>query len=136
MQVSIRKLNKSVEVDFATLPDESQQYIIAYGLKQTLNDAIASAESTAEGEGLLAKRLDALRDGTMRLRKVAERKDALTQECVRIAKAALKAKLSGKAIGKDEFAELVAKAAQHPNVVAKAKANLAAAMEIELPDLG
>lgn len=36
--VNIKKVNRQVEVDFDNLPEQSKAFVIAYGLRQVLND--------------------------------------------------------------------------------------------------
>lgn len=60
MNVFIRRLNKAVEVSWDDLPKVSQEYIINYGLTQTLNDCHASAEDDADAEAKVKARLDRL----------------------------------------------------------------------------
>lgn len=64
--VTIGKLNESIEVDFAALPAVSQAFIIQYGLKQLLNDALVSGETNDERRGLVHKKLDGLKSGQLR----------------------------------------------------------------------
>lgn len=46
MKIVIRKANVELDVDFNKLPKVSQDYIIAYGLTQCLNDAHASVDGS------------------------------------------------------------------------------------------
>lgn len=64
--VTIGKLNESVEIDFGALPEVSQAFIIQYGLKQLLNDALVSGETDDERRGLVHKKLDGLKSGMLR----------------------------------------------------------------------
>lgn len=45
-QIFINKIAESFQIDFAELPNNSQQYIIGYGMKQSLNDATASIKDS------------------------------------------------------------------------------------------
>jgi CRISPR/Cas system CMR-associated protein Cmr5 small subunit len=75
LTINIAKAAKSLSVDFAALPENSQQYIIEYGLRQTLNDATASlkkedyANEAAFNEaalGVAQKKLDGILSGELR----------------------------------------------------------------------
>lgn len=71
VQVQIAKANKAIEVDFSALPQASQEYIIAYGLKQRLNDVHSQVKSTEEGApelvmALVEKAIAGLESGDIR----------------------------------------------------------------------
>jgi len=69
--VYVAKLDRNVEIDFQSLPLASQEYIIHYGLTQSLNDKLAGFKATemddsakrAEAESKLEERLDDLKAG-------------------------------------------------------------------------
>lgn len=122
--ITIAKLGRDTTIDWEALPQASKDYIIAYGLKQTLNDSIASV-SGAEAEGLLAKRVDKLLAGTMGIRSIAAPKDELTQLCHTIARSQLRKALAGRAVSKEDFATLVEQAAEHPSIKELARRELA-----------
>lgn len=65
--VVISKVEETWEVDFESLPEVSQRGIVAYGLKQLLNDCGGGKDVTAgEKKAESLKRLDALKEGTYR----------------------------------------------------------------------
>jgi hypothetical protein len=65
--VVISKVEETWEVDFESLPEVSQRGIVAYGLKQLLNDCGGEKTTTAaEKKAESLKRLDALKEGTYR----------------------------------------------------------------------
>lgn len=133
--VKIGALNETREVDFAALPANSQAFVIQYGLKQLLNDALVSGENVEEKRGLVDKKLDGLRSGN--LRSTAERSDALQAEVNKIALKLARDKFrkDGKklvdyAAGIDAYAkELIA---TKPIITETAKANIAATLAISI----
>ena len=126
IEVYIKKLNRTLEVDFDSLPKSSQLYIIAYGLKQSLNDSLASAIGTAEMEGKLGKRLDAILEGTMGQRAESlSGPTALEREAYQVAKRLIIAKL-GRGLPKDQLEAKAREFATHPKVIEKAQAILLA----------
>lgn len=60
LTINVSKAKRSFNVDWDLLPPEARRHIIEYGLRQNLNDRVASAESVGEAEGLVMKRIDAL----------------------------------------------------------------------------
>lgn len=64
--VQLKKAEATVTVDFDKMPQASKDHVVAYGIRQILNDAMASAKTKAEAEGMWAKRLDNLMNGTLR----------------------------------------------------------------------
>ena len=64
LKIQVNKANKSYEFDFAKLPAASREYIIGYGMKQTMNDVCAMPNLTrAKYIELADKRAKALRAG-------------------------------------------------------------------------
>lgn len=63
----------AVELDFASLPQAAQEFIVAYGLRQYLNDGAAVAKDECDSEDernklkidRINERVQKLRDGTM-----------------------------------------------------------------------
>jgi hypothetical protein len=82
-----------LDVDVGALPSVSCAYIWAYGLKQVINDAIAT-KVDKDGRDLTPKdiaakgvaKLNALYDGTIRVRGESVAKDEYMAEAVRMAK--------------------------------------------------
>ena len=120
LNIFIKKLDKTLEIDFDTLPEATKSYVINYGLKQTLNDSIAGA-TKAEAEGLLAARLDALLAGTCGQRAVG----GGIGELERIAKSIVKKLFKSKGLTGTVLESKVEEAWNHPKVMAKAEAELA-----------
>lgn len=125
--VTIGKTGAAHEIDFAALPETSQQFIITYGLKQLLNDAHASITPKAykpeDFDGLsfaeavnaaVEEKLNRLFEGTLAIRAgTREPSDPRAKIIHQLAKdalrEALKAKgLNFKAIGEEKVSELVA----------------------------
>lgn len=80
--VTIKRLNLTETFDWASLPEQSKDYVIQNGLVQSLNDSIAGKDLTEEARlGLLSKRIDAIKSGTMGTR------EGLTLESVKRAMA-------------------------------------------------
>lgn len=70
--ISIGKTGKSVSLKLSQLPQASVEHIFAYGLRQILNDARASAKNDAEAVTFTEKRLANLLSGTLRASPVRE----------------------------------------------------------------
>lgn len=70
--ISLKALGKDVAIDFAKMPEASLNHVFAYGIRQILNDAMASAKTDAEREAGAAKRLDNLMNGTLRASPIRE----------------------------------------------------------------
>lgn len=68
VSVSLPKGQSSVDVNVAKLPASSLSHIFAYGLRQILNDAMASGDKSKPAEclALAQKRLDNLIAGNLR----------------------------------------------------------------------
>lgn len=70
--ISLKALDKTLNIDFAKMPEASLNHVFAYGIRQILNDAMASAKTDAEREAAANKRLDNLMTGTLRASPVRE----------------------------------------------------------------
>ena len=66
MQIHVKKAGYTYYVDFESLPEISRAHVIAYGLRQIINDACASAKTPDEARGLCDKRVDGLLSGVLR----------------------------------------------------------------------
>lgn len=147
VQVYVKKANAKYEVNFAELPKVTQEYIIAYGWRQAISDAVASAKSEAEAKGAADKRFDNLLKGIVR----AEREsDPVSQEARQIAVKMTNAwaKKNGVALtckeDSDEktqvqvkrnvevWTDRVAKLKVHPEVLAQAEKNVNALAELDV----
>ena len=98
----------TLAVDVAKLPANALEYIWAYGLKQVINDAMATKvdkEGAAlSNEDIAAKavaKLDALYEGVIRMRGEAVAADAYEAEAIREVKRFTTAWLSKKGLMKD-----------------------------------
>ena len=86
---------KQVTVDFAKLPQASQDFIIAYGLKQYLSDGVAGVESQLEFDNGIIDRMKKLDSGDLtRTRGEGKAKpDTETGRAQKLAKEAIRAKI-------------------------------------------
>lgn len=80
-----------VEIAFDELPEKSKQYLVNYGLRQSLSDSFASAKDAAEFEALLDKRVTSLLEGTVGMRGGSG--DPVTREAKRLAEIEVKGAL-------------------------------------------
>lgn len=94
MKVSIGKIGASVDVDYAAFAANVQEYVVAYGLTQILNDAHSSVTEKAEPNtakreaavmALVEKKLAALVSGNVHMRSGGSRKDRVTARAIEIA---------------------------------------------------
>lgn len=127
VQVQLGKKAGSVthSVRVADLPQLSLNHIFAYGLRQILNDAMASAESESEAQGMVQKRLDNLLAGTLRASPVREG-DPVRKRALELATQAV--------IASEAFIKACQKAGvrtTHKDAVAKAKAKAAEVIAVE-----
>lgn len=90
-----KKANETLTIVWEDLPAESQSYIIAYGLRQSLADSFASAQNETEAGALLFKRHEALLSGTIGQRTGGGGISDLDREILAIMKALIKAKVKG-----------------------------------------
>ena len=89
------------------------EYLIRYGIKQSLADSIASAKTLAEAEGLYQKRRDAMLNNTIGVRESGGSKlpdDPIAALAVKNAKAALLARFDKAVPGAKRMADYVAHA--------------------------
>lgn len=162
MQIVIEKANATFDVDFEALPANSQARVIAYGLKQLLNDATAPISLKRDGEPLrdtelnaarkaakelAAKRLDNLERGILTATRVGRAADRVSVIAREIATARVKAskvftawlsenqlKVADKA-AREKLSELAAKLAQREDIVAMAFARAAEEADLDIGDL-
>lgn len=126
MKVFISKLGTEVEIDFDALPDASKSYVIAYGLRQSLNDCLAPKELTGEAaEARLADRIAALGDGTIGSRQSATPRDPVAAKALEIARGLLRKKFARKA-DPEAFDAKALELSQHDKIVTAAKKALEA----------
>lgn len=95
----------TVEVDFTTLPQASQDFLVAYGIKQYLADGVAGAESDQDFNEGVAARLAKMKDGTVGVRGSGEGKgptDSVEVLARQLARQAINAALKAQGIDKPE----------------------------------
>lgn len=63
INVHIKKCGKSVEVEWDSLPENVQEFIKDYGLRQILNDCHSSEKEPDNAFALVEKKLEALKSG-------------------------------------------------------------------------
>ena len=65
-EITVVKADKTLTVDWSKVAEAGKEYVIRYGLKQSLNDSCASAEDEADAVKKSADRLAAILAGTVR----------------------------------------------------------------------
>lgn len=65
--IGIGKADQTIDVDLSAMPIASLVYLVDYGLKQSLNDAAANETEPDLVMAKVNKRLDALRNGSIRM---------------------------------------------------------------------
>ena len=123
--ITIAKTGQSIEIDFAALPANSQDFIINYGLRQILNDCHSSLTIKGwEGDKAdfdkavmeaVEEKFGAIMSGDLTIRGTGEPRivDPVEKEVRAIARAEIETKLQGanlsaRKIGKEKMAELLA----------------------------
>lgn len=141
--ISLKKAETNVFVDFANMPEVSKAHILEYGLRQILNDAMASAKDKDEAESFAMKRLGNLMTGTLRASPNREA-DPVKAEAVRIATGKIKNAPAFKRwltdndlkpADKDAVAklrELAGEYAKRDDILDVARANVAAIKDMDL----
>lgn len=130
-----------VELDFATLPQVSQDFIVRYGLKQYLADGMAGAESEAvAGEGVKARVAKLVSGDLSRTAGTGGGKpDTLAVITARLARDFIKGKLAaaGKTFTKEQMASaIVALVAKDDRFKKEAEKQMAAKAELAEQDDG
>jgi hypothetical protein len=137
LTATVRKTH-TFSVDTDALPPQSFEKLLAYGFQQLMNDAAAPAKTDDEIKAFVQKRLDNLIAGVLRASTVRSG-DPVAKEARAIATAKVTAafKAKGFDLKHPDFKANVAKLAMREDIIALAKANVAATAEIEvdLPDL-
>lgn len=65
--IYVRKANVTEEMDFNQLPENVQQFVAEYGLRQILNDAVSGVKDEAEAADKVRSKAAALREGTVKM---------------------------------------------------------------------
>lgn len=130
---------RTVEINWSYLPKASQDFVINYGLKQLLADSHVAGKTPEEKSGLLDKKLDKLRNGTLSVRESSGREgDPVARELTKLATIAVHKHITEKLghkvkdVSKEDMATLMTKARANPARQALAKANVEAEAAIEL----
>lgn len=78
--IHVNKAEMDYAVQWDELSDKSKEYVISYGLKQSLNDSVASVKDDVTlAQGISGKRFDAILNGTIGTRQGVTR-DPLSRE--------------------------------------------------------
>lgn len=125
---------KAVAVDFAALPQASQDFIVRYGLKQYLADGVAGAESQEDFNTGVDERLGKLKSGDLTRTKGdgAKKPDTETGRAQKLAKGAIRAKIKAAGLEttpeqrEEIFAKFFADEEKMKPFAAEAKRQLAA----------
>ena len=92
-----------VDVDWNALPDASQAFVIAYGLKQYLADGMAGAESEAEAHNEVKARHEKLKAGDLSRAKGerTEKPDTVDSRALKLATAFIREALKAEDVKAD-----------------------------------
>lgn len=132
----------TVKIDGTAVKVETIDYLLAYGLKQSLSDSYASAKDQAEFDAMLFKRLTKILEGTMGIREAGAPRDPFEAECIRLAKLRLAAiaKKQGKTLPKvasdayKAMLETVRNGKARDKIESEARENLAAIDAIDVDE--
>ena len=127
-QFYFKKADQSVEIDWESLGEKSQEYAIAYGLRQLLADSFAGAKTQSEAEAMLWKRLEAFKAGTIGQRSLGG-KSELEKEMLTQLRALLRGKVKGLSGEALEQAALEAFGKLNPDQKAKLEAKAEASLQ-------
>ena len=131
--VQIRKINTQVEVDFDALPETSKCFVIDYGLKQLLNDAVASKDDKLEIADTVDRKLTALVDGSVRISSAGRASNPLAKAAMDYAREVVRASIraSGKQIKEYTTGQITEAAAK---IVDNADVQKEAARRVKMQD--
>jgi hypothetical protein len=136
LRAHITKLGRDFEIEVESLSLAARDYLLQYGLKQSLSDSIADKSLTSEEANALAdKRLTAILDGKLSVRDGPGREtDPIKVEAKRLATIRVKAavKKTGAKVDEDTFAAYVAALAGKPETITEATKNVAKAKAVEV----
>jgi len=90
--VTLPKAKASLIIVMGDMPQATLDHVFAYGLRQILNDAMASAKTPEEAKAFADKRLANLMSGTLRA-SPTRTGDPIEDEARRIARGMLEAKI-------------------------------------------
>lgn len=136
--IRVARLDRNESIDFDALPEASKSFVIAYGLKQLLNDSIVSGESNEERNGLLDKKLDKLFEGTLSIREGGTREsDPLARAITRLATGKTadhfkKLGVKSTQIDPAQWKEVLGKFRAHPKIIALAEKEVAESEDISV----
>jgi hypothetical protein len=66
-EIYVRKADHSETLDFSQLPENVQQFVAEYGLRQILNDSVSGVKDQAEAQEKVQAKAQALREGTVKM---------------------------------------------------------------------
>jgi hypothetical protein len=66
-EIYVRKADHSESLDFNQLPENVQQFVAEYGLRQILNDSVSGVKDQAEAAEKVQAKATALREGTVKM---------------------------------------------------------------------
>lgn len=141
MTIALKKAEKDLAVEVAKMPQVSLAHVFEYGLRQILNDAMASEPKPAEALALAEKRLANLMEGKLRATSTREG-DPIKRETRRIAEERVTVAIKKQGRKPKEvanFAQLVKDVMAREDVQAQARANVAAIADLDIEldlDLG
>jgi hypothetical protein len=118
-----------VTIDWNALPDNAQEFVIKYGLKQYLADGMAGAESEAEAKAGVEARVAKLVSGDLsRTNAGGDKPDTETGRALKLARVAIRtqAKAKNVTLTKEQVAEAAKSwVEKNPKWLAEAKRQLA-----------
>jgi hypothetical protein len=66
-EIHVRKADHSETLDFSQLPENVQQFVAEYGLRQILNDSVSGVKDQEEAQEKVQAKAQALREGTIKM---------------------------------------------------------------------
>jgi hypothetical protein len=66
-EIHVRKADHSESIDFSQLPENVQQFVAEYGLRQILNDSVSGVKDQAEAQEKVQAKAEALRNGNVKM---------------------------------------------------------------------
>jgi hypothetical protein len=66
-EIYVRKADHSESLDFNQLPENVQQFVAEYGLRQILNDSVSGVKDQAEAAEKVQAKAQSLREGTVKM---------------------------------------------------------------------
>jgi hypothetical protein len=66
-EIYVRKADHSESLDFNQLPENVQQFVAEYGLRQILNDSVSGVKDQADAAEKVQAKAQSLREGTVKM---------------------------------------------------------------------